>query len=159
MAKRVQGPSCRVGFLCWITWQVMENISIGPTCWLSRWKCMYPMSGIRQRISKHASSRLHTCLMQSVPINSFLAWVGHGHLQRMLWTYIATCSQITATEDSWLYYLTISLPLCTQWSLNKIYLACPRQEWRHCWTLKIGMPHLMEPSSWCTTRRKLCMCC
>lgn len=136
-----------------------ENNSTGLTRWLSSWKCFFPMLRVHWRINNKISSCTHIWLMQSVPINNFLAWVRHGHLQKVLWTYIAIFSQIAATEDSWLEYVTISLPLCTWWYLNKIPLTCPRNQWRNCWTLQIGMPHLREPSLRHKVQRKLHMCC
>lgn len=106
MAKGVKKPSSRVGLLCWINWKVKENHSTGQTCWPSSWKWIYLMLGVFPRINKKSYSCMHTCSMQSVLINSFLAWASHGHLQKKLWTYIASFFHISANDESWLEYVT-----------------------------------------------------
>jgi len=95
--------------------------------------------------------------MQSVPKNSFLAWVGHGHQQSMLWTSIASCSLSPAIEESWQGCLITSSPRCIEWYLKRIHLACPKKRCRHSLTLKIGMRHSMSPSLGCLAWRILYM--
>lgn len=98
-----------------------------------------------------------TCSMQSMPNNSSLAWVGHGHHQRILWRSIESFSSSEAIEESWRGYLITSSPYCTRWYSNTIHLTCPKKKCIHLLTLQIGMLHLMAPSSGCLAPRFLHM--
>lgn len=99
MARGVWRPPHRVRLLFWINWQVKANLSTHLTCWTSSWKCMYPMPGVYPNINMQNSSCIPIYLMQSMLINSFLARVRHGHLQRVLWEYIESFSQTGAIEE------------------------------------------------------------
>lgn len=134
-----------------------EGLSISQTCLLFSWKCMSQMIEVCLRMDKQYYVCMRTFLMQSVPNNNSLAWVGHGNHQRKLWMFIASCSLSVATKESWRGCLTTSSPCCTGWYLNKIHLACPKKWCMHYLTLNISMPHLVAPSLGSLAWRSLCM--
>jgi len=112
---------------------------------------------IRQRMDKKDSICSHAYLMQTMPNNTYLKWVGHGHDQRKLWAFIVSFSLSVVNEEWWRGCLTTSLPQCIGLYLNKIHVTCPRKWCRNHLTLHIGIPQSVAPSLGCSMRISLRM--